>query len=479
MSDAIVTPEMMRRWEEVASVSAETLMKQAGASVAEVALDWIRAELLPRFVTILVGKGNKGGDALVAAALLRKAKVQIEVIYTARLQDSSLLNQTMRRRYKGAILKRWSEASEGLIIDGLLGTGFRGKVSREIAEWIGLANQSGRPILSIDLPSGVDGLTGKVGGIAIHATRTVAIGAIKIGCLLREGWNHTGRITVAPLTIASPTEPLAGAPTFDELVAMLPRIRRSRHKYQAGYLIGLAGSTQYPGAPKLSGLAALRTGCGIVRIFHTGSIGQTPLEVICEPWDKHRFTQEIERAQALFLGPGLGRTKQHKRWLRQILRHLSIPAVIDADALQPEFTFPKGAILTPHRGEMLRLLEIQTDTLEEDFLAKAEVWARKHDLIVVLKGAPTWIFAPHKTPVVIPWGDPGMATAGTGDVLTGMIGALLSQGVQPYPAAVLGASLHAIAGECAALEWGSASMIASDLIAHLGDAFHVLNQSIN
>jgi len=256
----------------------------------------------------------------------------------------------------------------------------------------------------------------------------------------------------------------------NHLKALLPPILSTRNKYQAGYCLGFAGSHRYPGAAKLAGLAALRSGAGIVRLFSLEEIAELPFELIAQTWEKTEWDQELQRAQALFVGPGLGKSEKTDAWLKCVLPTIDKKCVIDADALQPNLVFPKGSLLTPHRGEALRLLGLQRPPAEEKLLDLCQEFCRKRKVVIVLKGAPTYV-CDGEQQVKVSFGDPGMATAGTGDVLTGVLAGLLAQGLTPFNAGVLGASLHGLAGEIVAKELGSYSMIASDLLHGLHQAF--------
>ncbi len=254
----------------------------------------------------------------------------------------------------------------------------------------------------------------------------------------------------------------------------LPKIVWNRHKYQAGYVVGFGGSRAFAGAPQLTGWAALKAGAGIVRLFHPEEIAPQVLELIYTPWNEKEWEGALGKAQAAFVGPGLGRSKKTEGWLKKYLTRIECPCVVDADALLPDLNFPKGAVLTPHRGEMLRLLGLKALPPDEDLFAEVLRFCERKNVIVVLKGAPTHLFAPRKKPLVIARGDPGMAKAGTGDVLTGIIAALLAQGSAPYEGALLGVTLHAIAGEIAAAERTSYCVMARDLIEFLPAAFRAV-----
>ena len=476
----VVTAQEMARLERMAvegGCSEETFMAEAGRKVAQAALEWIEERGLPKRAALLVGKGNNGGDAFAAGICLLEAGIRVRALALYPSGACSILNRKFRERFrkkKGVIKSElFSFEEEGLILDGFLGTGFRGKVEGRMDEAIRKAIDSRRPILAIDIPSGLDGTSGEVRGAAILAQETIALGAPKSGFFLREGWNLVGKIRVEDFGLPNlkSGEAFANIPDLTQISSLLPPLLRNRHKYQAGYVVGYGGSALYRGAPKLTGLAALRAGAGIVRIFHKEEVGEGPYELILQKWEEKEWRRELKRARAVFMGPGIGQSKESLRFLQTELKRIDLPVVLDADALQEGIEYPKNAILTPHRGEVLRLLGLKKDTLEEDLLARCQKWTRRTGAILVLKGAPTYIFSPDLAPVIVPHGDPGMATAGAGDVLTGVLAALLAQGMNGLEAAVLGVALHALAGEEAALRKSSYGLISGDLIESLPSAF--------
>lgn len=464
----VVSAEEMARIEQKGDH--ERYMAEAGRKVAEVVMLYVKEHDLPKQVTLLVGKGNNGGDAYAAGAWLLEEgyKVHAYALY----DEVSPLNRKFRESFRKK-RGRFEDKLEGLLLDGLLGTGLKGKVEKKMAALIEMANGSGLPIIAIDIPSGLHGTTGEVGGVAIVANETVGLGLPKIGYFTHRGWNYVGKFRLADFGL--PKEAIAEAEAIAYLpkILELPTILRTRNKYQAGYVMGYAGSKAYSGAAKMAGLAALRAGSGIVRIFHPEEIGPTPLELICNHWSEREWTETLKRANSVFIGPGLGSAKE---WLKDHLRGIKQPCVIDADALLPDVIYPKRAILTPHRGEVLRLLGLKKAPREEELFAKVIKYCVLRNVYVVLKGAPTFIFGPKHKPLIVPRGDPGMATAGSGDVLTGVIAALLAQGCEPYEGAVLGVTLHAIAGEMAAMQKSSYCMIASDIIESMPAAFQSLIQ---
>jgi len=457
----VVTAEEMSSLEKGGDLS--LYMENAGRKVAECVIDFIATHHLPKKVTLLVGKGNNGGDGYAAGLWLLSEGYEVKAI--SLYEEVSPLNRAFREKFQKKRGK-FTQELEGVIVDGLLGTGLKGKPEKRIAEWIQKANDSKLPVIAVDIPSGLNGTTGE--GEAIFANVTVALGLAKIGFFLRNGWNYVGKLIVADFGL--PPEKIAEAEGVAYLPKQLelPKLVRNRHKYEAGYVVGYAGSSGLTGAAKLTGFAALKAGAGIVRLFYPEEIGPAPWELICNEWDVKCWQKALKRATAVFVGPGLGPCKD---WLKKHLKEIQKPCVIDADALLPEISYPKGAILTPHRGEALRLLGLEKAPRDEEFFAALMKFCARKQLVIVLKGAPTFIFAPKHKPFIIPRGDPGMATAGAGDVLTGVIAAMLAQGCGALEAAILGVSLHAIAGEIAAKELTSYCLTATDLIDFMPAAF--------
>ncbi len=472
----VVSADEMRRIESLAyrqGCRDIDFMDKAGHGIAQKVQDYCDRYGLDKHVTVLAGKGNNGGDALTAAIHLLSAGYYVEVLLAYPRDSCSALCKSKHDLYKAAGGKFTSEIKgAGLILDGLVGTGFRGNAEGPLAEAIVLANQSGLPILAVDIPSGLDATTGTIGSVAINATQTLYLGLPKIGFFIEQGWDVVGELVyvdfdLPPFFIA---EAKAEAYLIDESALQMPKMRRSQHKYEAGYVIGIAGSASMGGAAALASLAALRTGAGIVRLFHSYGMetSSLPWEVLREPREKKRILEESKRAAAYFIGPGLGRTDEVRRFLKKLLPSLNHPMVLDADALffLPALRFPRApAILTPHRGEMKRLLQGGQVSLKN-----CQQYVEENEATVLLKGGPSFIFHPQRAPLIMTRGNPGMATAGTGDVLAGIVTALLAQKVEPRTAAVLGSTLHGTAGEIAAREKTPYGLIASDLISYLPEA---------
>ena len=485
----VVSAQEMARIEALAiksGCSEEEFIKQAGLSIAQLASEIIDQQHLSKEVLLLAGKGNNGADAFAAGVSLLEDGYQVRAFHLASLEECAPLCKKYAERFrkKGGELFLFEQGlefgSDLLILDGLVGTGFLGKAEGTLKAIILQANASGLPILAIDIPSGLNGSTGD-GETVISAGWTIALGLPKVGFFLRNGWNFVGDLRIGdfglPEEWMNQAQEAGYLPDWNLLKQKLPKPVRNRHKYQAGFVVGYAGSSHYSGAAKLASLAALRSGSGIVKLFYTRSsqeeMRDAPFEVIRIPWDESEWDEAVKRANAIFIGSGIGRSEEAMTWLEKHVRTLSKPVVLDADALLSNIAMPGTSICTPHRGEMLRLLGVEKLD-EPELLAQTRAFCEKKRTILVLKGSPTWIFEPGKKPYIIAHGDPGMATAGSGDVLTGILASLLAQGCSPIDAAVLGAMLHALSGEAAAKEKTSHCMIASDLIEFLPKAFRLI-----
>lgn len=482
----VITADEMKRIEKIAidaGEDEERFMANAGAGIARTV-----EAAAPEEIALLIGKGNKGGDAFTAGAILLKKGFDVKAYHLYPLEQCSPLCQKMGSLFKGPIIPFNSEIAfeKGVIIDGILGTGFRGAASGIEAEAIEKANTSGLPIFSIDIPSGLNGSTGEVETIAMEARTTISLGLPKLGFFIGKGWNHLGNLVHVDFGLPQSAIDLANISAHliseKHAAASLPKMERDRHKYQAGYILAVAGSPGMPGAALMCCQAALKSGAGIVRLFYPKEMKEellaAPYELIKEEWDlidDHRLIEESKRAKALMIGPGMGRSPAAEKATQKLLAQTHLPTVIDADALyflsmNKSMKLPEKTILTPHRQEMERILGAPPT------FAKCQALADEKKVTVLLKGGPTVIFHPQTKPLIIPHGDPGMAKAGTGDVLTGIIAALVAQQLEMRDAAALGALLHALSGEIAAAEETSYCVMATDLIRHLPDAILSLKQ---
>ncbi len=486
----VITSEEMARIEKLAcdeGASELAFMEKAGDGIADAVEDYLEANFLVKEVTLVVGKGNNGGDAFAAGAKLIERGIKTKAIHIFPLEVCSPLCKIMHEKFRsrgGQILHDFHFGKEGVILDGLVGTGFRGKAEGILAEAIEQANQSGLPNIAVDIPSGLNGTTGEVGSIAINAVLTIFLQMPKIGFFLKNGWDHVGKLKCVSFGLGKKyiedADPVAYLFNEENVPNLFPPIKRTRHKYQAGYVLCVAGSPGMPGAAIMASFSALRAGAGIIRLFHPqgmeAQFSGAPYEMIHEGWDGKklkRIQEEAERAKAMLIGPGIGRTKVQKKMVHHLLKKIALPMVIDADALfflaeNPSWKLPKHSVITPHRGEMNLILHKKK---ENGLLQMCQAYSDAKKTTIVLKGAPTIIFHPGEAPLIMTMGDPGMATAGSGDVLTGIIAGMLAQGLPPRHAAALSVYLHGKSGELAAEQLTSYCMTASDLIDFLPEAF--------
>ena len=474
---SVISASEMARLERLAvasGASEEAFVLQAGQKVAGIVEKFLEKKAP---ILLLIGKGNKGADAFAAGSVLLDKGFPIFAFTPFFPKETSVLNREMRDRFLkkgGRILVEPLDFSKyALLIDGLLGTGFKGELEPPLSTLIQEANKTELPIIAIDLPSGLNGDTGEGAELAIQATITVALGAAKAGCFLQHGWRCTGKLLIEDFGLDP--KYLSEANLFGSLpdLAKLKKPNRERdlHKYEAGYVIGYGGSKQFSGAPKLTSLAALRSGAGIVRLFYPDEAASNMIssfpELIHGVWNESSWKSEQERASSIFVGPGLMPRSDLPVWFKKNLTKTHLPCVLDAEAMMVDPSYwPKEVVLTPHRGEAKKLLHLKTAS-DEELLSGCQALADKTKAVIVLKGAPTFVIAPSQVPTIIPYGHPAMATAGSGDVLTGVIAALLAQKLSCFDAALLAAVSHAIAGEKAAETKTSYGLLSSDLIEYL------------
>jgi len=438
---------------------------------------------------VLAGKGNNGGDAIVAAGILARKGYPVSLCMTAdgKLLKGAAAQAWQERSSRITLLNDWSEANltpDTLVLDGILGTGIHGEPRGIAAEWIARLNQNHpSPILAIDVPSGLDADTGD--GMAVHADFTASLVAPKLGMFLNNGPACCGRLRILPIgmpdELIAQLKPAAEAFGDDDVRRILQRESIDTFKNRRGHTVIIGSSTQYPHAPFLSGEAALRAGAGLVTVMTSEKITpfcRIPAALIVRmPQDKYwspaqldTICEELEQRQALALGPGLGKSPESDELTRRLLK-TSIPLVLDADGLNclaahPEYaeSIPAGRplILTPHLGEMRRLtaaFNIQVLTPAE----QAAALASRLNAVIVLKGCRTIVAEPNGRWTYNLTGAPTLATAGSGDVLTGLCASFLAQGYAPQDAARVAVCLHGRFGELAS-PCGSRGVIADDLL---------------
>lgn len=505
--------EMDRRTIEDYGVPSLVLMENSALRVVDVIADRF-GPLRGKRVGVVCGKGNNGGDGLaIARHLATRFGAEVEVWLAADTQaltGDAAANFKMAVRFGLNFLTSDAPLISGgkagraeLIIDALLGTGIRGGVTGELAEVINAMNGAGCPIVAVDVPSGLDADTGKVEGACVRATLTVTFALPKIGLMVYPGAEYAGALVVADIGMPRPVmaadDVLVSATQAADIAEWLPRRVNGRdsNKGQFGHVTVFAGSAGFVGAPCLTAEAAARTGAGLVTLAVPEGI-QSALMARVSPVVMTRglaqtaagtFAQSaVEAALALAakgtaaaLGPGLGGpdSEETRAFVREFVARCPVPLVIDADALnclalEPDRGAsvvkgrPAATVLTPHPGEMGRLLGTDTKAVQADRRIAAEQAASYYGCPVLLKGARTLIADPDGRLAVNTTSNPGMATGGSGDVLSGVIAALLAANLGAWAAAAAGAFLHGLSGDLAAAGLGGAAgLIATDLIKYL------------
>jgi NAD(P)H-hydrate epimerase len=492
----VVTSKQMAEIEALAykdGASEAEFMEEAGSGVAQVVMNFIEENGLGKQVVLLCAKGNNSGDTYVAGAELIEYGYAVLALQTAPIDTCSALCQEQHRLFLeagGQVREIMSEEdlvlpANGVVVDGLFGTGFHGQLREPYASIVKTLNRSRIPVISVDIPSGLNGETGVVDGEAVIAAETAFLGLPKRGFFLGDGWNHTGKLRYIDFGLGYEYIDQVDTPlqmiTREMLMPHVPILKRNRHKYEAGYVIGIAGSPGMGGAALLSSWSSLTGGAGIVRLMHPAGmeaeLTTSPYELIKNTYKNAQdILKETPRARAIFVGPGIGVTPTSRKLLEELLPEIECPCVVDADALtlyaEKPFRLPSQTIFTPHLGEMSRLLnQPRPEYVDLDFLHICNEYAKANNITLILKGGPTFVMNGKERIFVNPMGDPGMATAGSGDVLTGLLAALLAQNVPPLQAAQMGVFIHSWAGELAANLLTSYCMTASDIVDQFPRAF--------
>jgi len=509
----LVNSEQMRELDrqtiQKAKVPGTTLMERAGTGVVTHLLQYCGSPKGKKIV-VFCGKGNNGGDGLVVARLLQAKGALITVMLLAPYQELSPDAKTMYRRFKkkaklSQILVLPNQENlqsvthnAHILIDALLGTGLSSSVRDPYAMAIETINRSQAcTTVAVDIPSGLDSETGAILGRAVKADLTVTFGYPKIGLYVGDAINQVGHIEVVDIGIPhefiEELNPHTQLLTQEFIPSLIPPRPASSHKGTFGHTGIVAGSPGKAGAPALAALGALRVGTGLVTVATPQTVmpivESKLLEVMTLALPETRehlvgieagpdllhFSQD---KSALAFGPGIGISSSTTDLLSELLPQLEAPCVLDADALNNLTShlavFPNMKqlpVLTPHPGEMARLLSnTSSKSINKDRIGTARSFASTHRVILVLKGANTVIANPQGHIAICPTGNPGMASAGMGDVLTGMIAGLLAQGLTAWDAARAGVYLHGLAGDIAASTIGEPGLIASDLIAAIPHA---------
>ncbi len=475
------------------------LMEAAGRGAYEF-LESVFPPLKKAKALIVCGKGNNGGDGFVLARYLKQEWIELQVVCVAPIKELSPDAQKMARRFKKEggkiiLLKEATQlnpllAKADLIIDGLLGTGLSKRARSPYREIITQINEANKPTLALDIPSGLCADTGQILGVAIQADWTATMGFSKLGLILPPGCDHAGQVEVIDIGLPEPVK--KGLKTAYRLIdaetarqAFLKRPSES-HKGDFGHLLTVAGSPNKLGAGLMSCKSALRTGAGLVTLALPQKayqkIPENFLEIMYEPLPStatgsfatqafSSLKKILEDKMVIACGPGIGTARSTRSFVKKLVQQSPHPLVIDADGLnclvdQVEVLREAkiGIVITPHPGEMARLAQITTREVQKDRLGIANAFARNYGVTVVLKGYRTIIATPEGKIYLNPTGNPAMATAGMGDVLTGMIASLLAQKIEWLQAITSAVYLHGLAGDRLAERMGDRGLMAGDII---------------
>jgi NAD(P)H-hydrate epimerase len=482
------------------------LMENAGRGVME-SMERQYGAMGGRSALVFCGKGNNGGDGFVVARHLLNQGMIVTVVLVGKESD---LKREAKKNYIGLkkIENKFSETTmlrlvelkskkalvmlpeRDFIIDALFGTGFSGKVKgvyADVIEWIN--NRQGIKV-SIDIPSGVNADNGDVESIAVRANLTVTMGFKKIGLMTYKAMNYTGKIEVVnigvPGYVINKFKPAISIITAQGVRQVLPVRSIHAHKHSVGKIFVLAGSRGMTGAAAMTALSAMRTGVGTVVLGTPASLSsilaKKLTEVMVEPLPEtsegtlslqsyEAMQKHLRWSDLVIIGPGISRNSETKELLWRILKECNKPLLIDADGLNLLSEKPAllktgkstHIIITPHSGELSRLTGIPVEEIERNRVAIARQTAKQFKLTVVLKGAPTVTSTETGKVFINSTGNPGMATAGSGDVLSGIIGGLWAQGMEDVPAAYSGVFIHGHAGDLAKKEYGERGLMATDI----------------
>jgi hydroxyethylthiazole kinase-like uncharacterized protein yjeF len=496
-----------RRTIEEVGIPSLVLMENAGRQ-AVAAMEAMYTDLVERRIGVLCGRGNNGGDGFVIARTLAQRNADVAVFLFGRVADVrgdartnlDILGSIGITVVEIADGQAWelhfSEVSDcTLIVDAIFGTGLNAPVSGLIESVIADVNASGIPVVSIDLPSGLSADSPDPIGPSIDASLTITLAAPKLPLVLPPGEAHAGSVVIADIGIPASVLDAVHGPRVELLTRasmrelITPRTPDS-HKGDYGHVLVVAGSPGKTGAAHLAAMGALRSGAGLVTIA-TPERCQATVAAMAPEYMTEALPDTsaglqvagVERAleiarDVIALGPGLGQAADTQSFIVQLVDRATMPLVIDADGLNAFAKDPdtlsgregRVVIITPHPGEMARLVRMSTEEVQASRLATARNFAVGHHAYVVLKGHRTLIATPDGKVFINPTGNPGMATGGTGDVLTGVIAGWLAQLLDAEAACKLGVYVHGMAGDLAEADEGEISMTAGDVAAHLGDA---------
>lgn len=473
--------ELEKLAEERFGISGEVLMQRAGKAALECLVrHWPKA----RKIAVICGTGNNGGDGYVVARLARERGLTVTVWQLGELRKQKEAAQRAHEACKTAnVIMQVSQdglniTDVDVIVDAISGLGLHGEMKPETRRAIDAIAAANVPVLAIDLPSGVDADNGKVWGAAVRASITITFIGLKLGLMTGRGVGYAGNVICHDLQL--PTElfslvtPIAEKLQHAPLNACLRPRPRDLYKKEAGHVLLVGGDLGYTGAIRLAAEGALRSGAGLVSVAsrpeHAQMLNLIYPEMMCHGVSHGADLKPLlEKATVVVIGPGLGQSDWAKALLDEVLKW-TLPLVVDADGLNILAKYPgknDNWILTPHSGEAARLLQLTNEQVVADRLKAVQDLQKKFGGVCVLKGAGTLVQAASGMVGLCPYGNPGMASGGMGDVLSGVISGLVGQGLSLELSAKLGVCVHALAGDEAAKVGGERGMLASDLMPYL------------
>ncbi|MHC9542983.1 MAG: NAD(P)H-hydrate dehydratase [Vulcanimicrobiota bacterium] len=491
-------------------MSGALLMETAGILTTRVILE--RFPLAGKKVAVICGTGNNGGDGFVIARHLQRHGITCNTVIVGKkekLEGDAQLNYKLLTG-NGHDVRECSDITHlpllatllhdsSLIVDALFGTGLSSPVKGLARDVIALINSSEKSVTAVDIPSGIDGSTGHICGDAVKAALTVTMGLPKTGLLMYPGALFAGEIFVAdigfPEELMEPVENGITLLTSRKVAPLIPERLENAHKGTSGRAFLIAGSKGYTGAAALACESCLRSGAGLVTLAVPESLNAImemkltetvtyPYPDLKKPSCLRSVADTLIKAalasRVMAAGPGIGRAVMTRRLITCLTHSLHIPAVLDADALYPEIVTSHSLerpVLTPHPGEMARLLGRSTEEIVNNPVEQCRECAKQYQAITILKGAHSLIATPEGEVCINPTGNDGMATAGMGDVLTGIIAGFIAQGASSHDAALLGVYLHGLAGDMAASGIGARGIVASDLISRIPHAIQCLREN--
>lgn len=489
---ALLTKEQMREADAYTidrlGIPADVLMERAALAFVETLLE--KEKDIQR-VCVLCGTGNNGGDGLVIARLLKERKVPVEVVVTGKEEKGSPLFFEKKRLLEEAgveVEKGSPQEGDALVVDAMFGVGISRDLSPEDQDLIRRLNGMNRRVWAVDIPSGICATTGKVYGEALKAQVTVTFQAEKPGLFLFPGKEYAGEVIRKDVGISLesiPEKDICHIPEHEEYRRLFPARKANSHKGSYGKILLIAGSRGMAGAAYLSGQAAYLSGAGMVRIY-TPSENRVILQTLLpqamvsdyDAPDRSQLLELLDWADVVAMGPGLGTTDTAKKILEVVLKESSLPCLLDADALnllagEREYMgllAGRKVLMTPHMGEMARLLEAPMEKWQERRMEVLREFVRKYRVTCVLKDARTLVGDEDRM-VLNLTGNQSVAKAGSGDILAGILAALLAQGMDPWEAGVLGTWLHGRAADLAREKRGSYSVLEKDFLESLGDVW--------